>query len=188
MSVGPGKIRVFRSDDSGEKKAESPTRRKSYAPKPKKAPKPEPRVLVVDGKTPENRAAANGGTVSPTNLSGPRKPISAGQGKFAHSLDKRPEPLEAIRVKHRLVLNEKQRTRLEALFSAPNALASLLRAYPQRLVTTSDASVFLLSNVKPTAPVMAANELEAAMYKPNPLRWAKTSPPVAVISPVDDVA
>mgnify|MGYP001228295124 CR=1 FL=1 len=67
MSVGPGKIRVFRADDKGAKKAESPTRRKSVSAKPKKAPRPEPRVLVADGKTPGNRAAANGRTVSPSN-------------------------------------------------------------------------------------------------------------------------
>ncbi|MDP2249411.1 MAG: hypothetical protein Q8K14_03145 [Hydrogenophaga sp.] len=37
---------------------------------------------------------------------------------------------------------------METLFLAPKALAALLRAYPQKLQTQADASVFLLSNRK----------------------------------------
>ena len=189
MSVGPGKIRVFRADDKRATKAESPTRRESVSAKAKKAPKPEPRVLVLDGKAPENRAAANGRTVSPSNPSGPRKPSSKGPGKSAPPADKRPESLETIRVKHRLVLNEKQRARLEALFSAPNALASLLRAYPQRLGTSSDASVFLLSNrkeldtyINPDARGRAVDLLTELL-----LQWSG-SPPDSIGIDFDDVS
>lgn len=57
-------------------------------------------------------------------------------------------PLDTIRVKHKLVLGDKQKARLEGLFMAPKALADLLRAYPQKLVTQADASVFLLRNRK----------------------------------------
>lgn len=189
MSVGPGKIRVFRADDKGAKKEESAPRRQSVSPKPKQAPKAEARVIGMDGKTSEKRVAANGRTVSSSNSKGPRQPISAGQGKFALPLDKRPEPLEAIRVKHRLVLNDKQRARLEALFSAPNALASLLRAYPQRLVTPSDASVFLLSNrkeldtyINPDARGRAVDLLTELL-----LQWSG-SPPDSIGIDFDDVS
>lgn len=59
-----------------------------------------------------------------------------------------PPPLDAIRVKHRLVLDDNQKSRLEGLFLAPKAVAALLRAYPKPLVTKADASLFLLSNRK----------------------------------------
>lgn len=91
-----------------------------------------------------------------------RPPVKARPQKAAHKDKRAPSrpspappgarplsrPIEATRVKLRLQLSEKQRTRLEGLFRAPLALAGLLRAYPQRLVTPTDASVFLLSNRK----------------------------------------
>lgn len=189
MSVGPGKIRVFRADDKEAKKSESSTRGKSVSSKLTKAPKPEPPVHRVDGNHVEKRVVANGRKVSPSNPTGPRKPINAAQSKSAPSLDKRHEPLEAIRVKHRLILNEKQRARLEALFSAPNALASLLRAYPQRLVTSSDASVFLLSKrkeldayINPDARGRAVDLLTELL-----LQWSG-SPPDSIAIDFDDVS
>ena len=189
MSVGQGKIRVFRADDEEAKKSESSTRGKSVSSQLIKAPKPEPRVHRVDGNQTGKRVVANGRKGSSFNSNGPREPISAGQSKSPPSLDKRHEPLEAIRVKHRLVLNEKQRARLEALFSAPNALASLLRAYPQRLVTTSDASVFLLSKrkeldayINPDARGRAVDLLTELL-----LQWSG-SPPDSIGIDFDDVS
>lgn len=163
MSVGPGKIRVFSADDKGLKKSEISTRRKFPSLKPKMERPPKSKV--------------------------PRIKSSTEQGKFALSLDKRNGPLEAIRVEHRLVLNEKQKARLEALFRAPNALAALLRAYPERLVTPSDASVFLLSHrkeldtyINPEARGRAVDLLTELL-----LQWAG-SPPESIGIDFDDVS
>lgn len=60
----------------------------------------------------------------------------------------RPEPLDLLRVKQRLLLNDKQKIRLQALFMAPKVLAGLLRAYPQKLASPADTSLFLLKNRK----------------------------------------
>ncbi len=98
MSVGQGKIRVFRADDEEAKKSESSTRGKSVSSQLIKAPKPEPRVHRVDGNQTGKRVVANGRKGSSFNSNGPREPISAGQSKSPPSLDKRHEPLEAIRV------------------------------------------------------------------------------------------
>lgn len=189
MSVGPGKIRVFREDGKGAKKTESSIRSNPPSLKPKMASKPATRVVGESGKSPKKRKAARGQTVSPSNPTGPRKPIGAGRGESVSSLKKGHQPLEAIRVKHRLVLNEKQRARLEALFSAPNALASLLRAYPQRIVTASDASVFLLHNrkeldtyINPDARGRAVDLLTELL-----LQWSG-SPPDSIGIDFDDVS
>lgn len=189
MSVGPGKILVFRADDKGTKKSDSSNRGKPTSPKPKKVAKPVAHVFEVDGKRTEKRVVANGRKISSSTPAGPRKPTSAAQGKFAPPFDKQPEPLEAIRVKHRLVLNDKQRARLEALFSAPNALASLLRAYPQRLITPSDASVFLLSNRKELDTYINPNARERAvdLLTELLLHWSG-SPPDSIGIDFDDVS
>ncbi|MFC4623441.1 hypothetical protein ACFO3A_14680 [Comamonas nitrativorans] len=86
-------------------------------------------------------------------------------------------------------MNEKQSARLEALFSAPNALAALLSAYPQRLVTPSDASVFLLSNrkeldayINPDARARAVDLLTELL-----LQWSG-SPPDSIGIDFDDVS
>lgn len=189
MSVGPGKIRVFRADDNGAKKQESMTRGKPTSPKPTMAPKPKKRAPDDNVKSLEKHLAAHSRNVSPSNLTESRKLTSSAQGKSASSLDKRHESLQAIRVTHRLVLNEKQMVRLKALFSAPNALVSLLRAYPQRLVTPSDASVFLLSNrkeldtyINPDARGRAVDLLTELL-----LQWSG-SPPDSIGIDFDDVS
>lgn len=73
---------------------------------------------------------------------------TAGASANAAHVEAAPVQVEAIRVKHRLVLSQQQKAKLKNLFMAPRALAGLLRAYPQKLVTSSDVSMFLLSNRK----------------------------------------
>lgn len=76
-----------------------------------------------------------------------QSPLNSQNERASHTtVDARSRQLEPVRVRHKLVLNQKQRERLEALFRAPRALASLLRQHPQKLVTPTDASNFLLSN------------------------------------------
>ncbi|MDO5288435.1 MAG: hypothetical protein Q4F13_02205 [Pseudomonadota bacterium] len=145
MPVGPGGIRVFRVDDKAEKKPKKTSRKKA---KSHKSNKETSIVHTVGAKSTQKCTNKNARKASSENTTKPRNSANEAQNKFIHSLDKKLEPLDTIRVKHQLVLNEKQKARLKALFSAPNALASMLRAYPQRLTTPSDASTFLLRNRK----------------------------------------
>lgn len=83
MSIGPGKIRVFRADDKGVKKSKNLPHRKSKSPKARLAPKPESRVCRDEGKRSERHVAANNLTVSPANSNRHQKPISKKPGKSA---------------------------------------------------------------------------------------------------------
>ena len=88
---------------------------------------------------------------SPPTPSRPKKaakPRNSSTGYAAPSGERQLPHIETIRVKHKLVLGDKQKVQLEGLFMAPKALAALLRAYPQKVVTPADASVFLLRNRK----------------------------------------
>lgn len=96
------------------------------------------------------KTIADSSSLAPSRPKKPVKPRNRPTVYAAPPVEKRPPPptVEAIRVKHKLVLDAKQKARLEGLFMAPRALAALLRAYPEKLVTQADASMFLLRNRK----------------------------------------
>ena len=96
---------------------------------------------------------------------------------------------EPIRVQHRLMLSDKQKTKLESLFMAPKALAALIRGYTQPLRTAADASVFLLENrkeldgyINPETRERSVNLLTELL-----LRWAG-NPPVSIGIDFEDVS
>jgi len=114
----------------------------------------------------------------PTMRTPPKSEISAHKG-----------PLEPIRVQHRLVLSEKQQLKLQALFMAPKALATLIRGYEQPLKTAADASVFLLANrkaldgfINPETRERSVNLLTELL-----LQWAG-NPPDSIGIDFDDVS
>lgn len=67
MSVGPGRIRVFRANDKEAQKSVSSTRGKSVSSRLTKASKPEARVHRVDANQIEERVVANSRKVTPSN-------------------------------------------------------------------------------------------------------------------------
>jgi hypothetical protein len=87
------------------------------------------------------------------------------------------------------VLNEKQKEQLEALFMAPRALAELLRTYPQKLSTPTDASVFLLRNRKELDGCInpEARERSVDLLTELLLQWSD-SPPDSLGIDFDDVS
>lgn len=106
------------------------------------------RVFRVDEPGSKKLGASKRRPTAPSRPKKEAKPSNSAPVNLAPSVEKRAQKVEAVRVKHRLVLGEKQKARLEGLFMAPRALAALLRAYPQKLTTPADASIFLLSNRK----------------------------------------
>lgn len=96
----------------------------------------------------KKKATAHSSPPTPPRPKKAAKPSNRPTVVAASSVTRRPAHVETIRVKHKLVLGDKQRARLEGLFMAPRALAAMLRAYPQKLITQADASVFLLRNRK----------------------------------------
>lgn len=160
MSVGPGKILV-----SGATKP--------VPAKKKKKKKTSKRGLLVSSRPSEKATQPRN---RPTVYATP-------------SVERRPPPVEAIRVKHKLVLSDKQKARLNGLFMAPKALAALLRTYPQKLVTLADASAFLLCNrkeldsyINPDARGRAVDLLTELL-----LQWSG-NPPDSIGIDFDDVS
>lgn len=155
MSVGPGKVRVYRANDPHGLKAVTSKAPSSTPPKRKKV-----------GASPREF------------LDGATKPVRI-----------MPEPLKPIRVRQRLLLDDKQKQRLDTLFLAPNALAGLLRAYPQKLVSPADASLFLLRNRKELDGCInpAARERAVDLLTELLLQWSGT-PPVSIAIDFDDAS
>ncbi len=187
MSIGPGKILVFTTDD--KRPSTTKIRRKPTSPKSKKAPKPEPRLLKAGDGSAKTGVTSKGRKEPHFGRKRPPLQNVVAQVKTAPSLNKHPQLLKSIRVKLRLVLSEKQKTQLDALFAAPKTLAALLRAYPQKLTSPGDASMFLLSNKKaldlyinPDARGRSVDLLRELL-----LQWSG-SPPDSIGIDFDDVS
>jgi len=97
--------------------------------------------------------------------------------------------VEPIRVQYRLRLSTRQKTKLENLFMAPKALAALIRDYPDPLLTSTDAAVFLLTNRKKLDGYINPNNRERSVNLLTDLllRWAG-NPPDSVGIDFDDVS
>lgn len=154
MSVGPGKIRVFRA---GEGEVTS---------------QPIKRVVI------KKKAKVTSSSVV-RSTSAAAKPHSS--LPFV--------ALEPIRVQYRLLLTDKQKTKLESLFMAPKALAALIRGYQEPLKTAADASVFLLTNRKELDSYISPESRERSvdLLTELLLQWAG-NPPASIGIDFEDVS
>lgn len=121
MSVGPGKILVYRAFDQGDK----------------------PRPFVKEKAKPQRSPAEPSAESTGIGSANKHKQSSAVSQQKIVPRKSVPAP---GRIRVMLAPNEHQKRRLTQLFQAPNALARILRSYPERIIGPAEASLFLLRN------------------------------------------